>query len=66
MHLVEVNMLPSDNYMLLSFINMKLRDFYDNLDSLCDDLDESKDMIIERLESINYIYDEELNKFIEK
>lgn len=59
-------MLPSDNYMLLSFINMKLRDFYDNLDSLCDDLDESKDMIIERLESINYIYDEELNKFIEK
>lgn len=59
-------MLPSDNYMLLSFINMKLRDFYDSLDSLCDDLDESKDDIIDRLDSIGYIYNENLNKFIEK
>lgn len=59
-------MLPTDNYMLLSFINMKLRDFYDNLDSLCDDLDVSKDDIINRLDSIGYIYDSNLNKFIEK
>lgn len=59
-------MLPTDNYMLLSFINMKLRDFYDNLDSLCDDLDYSKEEIIERLESIDYIYDEANNKFIAK
>ena len=59
-------MLPTDNYMLLSFINMKLRDFYDNLDSLCDDLDEAKDDIVNRLESIGYIYDSKLNKFIER
>ena len=59
-------MIPSDNYMLLSFINMKLRDFYDSLDLLCDDLDESKDDIINRLDSIGYIYDSNLNKFIEK
>ena len=59
-------MLPIDNYMLLSFINMKLRDFYDNLDELSSDLDESKEEIINRLESINYIYDTNLNKFIEK
>ena len=59
-------MLPTDNYMLISFINMKLRDFYDNLDSLCDDLDYSKEEIIERLESIDYIYDEANNKFIAK
>ncbi|MBP5445266.1 MAG: DUF4250 domain-containing protein [Acholeplasmatales bacterium] len=58
-------MLPQDNYMLLSFINMKLRDFYDSLDSLCDDLDESKSDIMDRLKSINYIYDEKQNKFIE-
>ena len=59
-------MIPSDNYMLLSFINMKLRDFYDSLDSLCDDLDVSKDDIINRLDSIGYIYNSELNKFIAK
>ena len=59
-------MLPTDNYMLLSFINMKLRDFYSSLDSLCDDLDESKDDIVNRLESIGYIYDSKLNKFIER
>jgi hypothetical protein len=59
-------MLPTDNYMLLSFINMKLRDFYKSLDDLCDDLDESKEEIINRLESIDYIYNKNLNKFIEK
>ena len=59
-------MLPTDNYMLLSFINMKLRDFYKSLDDLCEDLDESMDDIINRLESIGYIYDDALNKFIEK
>ena len=59
-------MLPTDNYMLLSFINMKLRDFYDSLDSLCDDLDCSKEEVIERLESIDYIYDNDKNQFITK
>ena len=59
-------MLPTDNYMLLSFINMKLRDFYDSLDSLCDDLDCSKEEVIERLESIDYIYDNVNNQFIAK
>ena len=59
-------MLPQDNFMLLSFINMKLRDFYDSLDSLCDDLDCTKEEVINRLESIGYVYDEANNKFIAK
>ena len=59
-------MLPADNYMLLSFVNMKLRNFYDSLDSLCDDLDESRSDIENRLESIGYIYSIDLNKFVEK
>ena len=32
-------MIPKEPVMLLSFINLKLRDFYDDLDALCDDLD---------------------------
>jgi len=66
MHLVEDNMLPQDNFMLLSFINMKLRDFYDNLDDLCSNLDIEKEEVINRLESIDYVYDSNLNKFIAK
>ena len=59
-------MLPNDNYMLLSFINMKLRDFYDSLDDLCFDLDENIDDIVSRLDSIDYVYDEKPNQFITK
>ena len=56
-------MLPKDPAMLLSFINMKLRDQYDSLESLCDDLDVSKEDIIETLKKIDYIYDETNNQF---
>ncbi|MBO1680927.1 DUF4250 domain-containing protein, partial [Bittarella massiliensis (ex Durand et al. 2017)] len=31
--------LPKDPAMLLSIVNMKLRDFYPSLDVLCDDLE---------------------------
>lgn len=56
-------MMSNDPAMLLSFINMKLRDQYDSLDALCDDLDVSKKEIIEKLKSIDYIYDNEKNQF---
>ena len=56
----------NDPYMLLSYINTKLRDFYDNLDDLCSDLDLDKEDIVNKLNGINYIYDNNLNKFIQK
>ena len=56
-------MLPKDPAMLLSFINMKLRDQYDSLESLCDDLDVSQDEVIQTLQKIDYIFDEQLNQF---
>ncbi|MCR5705608.1 MAG: DUF4250 domain-containing protein [Acholeplasmatales bacterium] len=56
-------MLPKDPNILLSYINLKLRDFYDSLDSLCDDLDVSKNDIIKTLDSIGYRYDEKTNQF---
>ena len=38
-----MNSLPNNPTILLSIINMKLRDFYSSLDKLCDDLDEDKE-----------------------
>lgn len=34
--------LPNDPIMLLSVVNLKLRDFYKNLDALCEDMDADK------------------------
>lgn len=56
--------LPNNPFVLLSYINTKLRDTYASLDDLVDDLDLNKDEIINALKSINYEYDESLNKFI--
>ena len=56
--------LPKDAYMLLSIINMKLRDMYSSLDALCDDMDEDKGAIIAALEKVGYHYDAERNAFI--
>ena len=59
-------MLPKNPILLLSIVNTKLRDFYSSLDELCQDLDESKDEIIDILASSGYIYDMELNQFRER
>jgi len=32
-------MIPKDPVMLLSFINLKLRDYYPSLEQLCEDLE---------------------------
>ena len=44
-------MLPKDPFMLLSMINMKLRDQYSSIDELCDDMDEDKNAIDKKLEA---------------
>ena len=55
--------LPNDAFMLLSVVNTKLRDNYDSLDALCDDLGEDKKRIVSTLASIGFEYVEELNSF---
>lgn len=55
--------LPNDPMMLFSVINLKLRDCYLSLDELCDDLNVSKDEIINRLKAVGFEYSEEHNKF---
>ncbi len=55
-------MIPSDPVMLTSFLNLKLRDNYDSLDALCDDLDLSKAEILDKLKAAGFRYDEATNQ----
>ncbi len=57
-------MIPSDPIMLLSFVNLKLRDYYGSLDAMCEDLDVSKVEITAKLAAVNYRYDAEKNQFV--
>lgn len=56
--------IPNDPAMLLSFVNLKLRDFYKSLDDMCEDLGVSKEEIEEKLRSIDYEYDAATNSFV--
>lgn len=56
-------MLPQDNFMLLSYVNTKLRDEYASLDELCSSLDLSRVEIEGRLAAAGYVYNEEQNRF---
>lgn len=55
--------LPNDPFMLMSFINMKLRDVYPSLDSMCEDLNISKDFIVKKLKDAGFEYNPQANKF---
>ena len=55
--------MPKDPVMLLSFVNLKLRDFYNSLDGMCEELQVNRSEIEERLGNIDYHYDEVLNQF---
>ena len=56
--------LPDDPILLLSFLNMKLRDFYPSLDALCEDLDEDKAALCAKLSAVGYQYDPQRNQFV--
>ena len=58
--------LPNDPILLLSVVNTKLRDFYKDLDTLCQEMSVNKNELIERLADIDYEYDEVTNQFVQK
>lgn len=58
--------LELDANLLLSIINTKLRDYYNNISILCEEEDISERELVKKLENINYIYDQFLNQFISK
>ena len=55
--------IPNDPAILLSYINTLLRDKYDDLDKLCDDLQLDGSALTAKLGSIGYSYDEKQNRF---
>ncbi|HEY8364067.1 MAG TPA: DUF4250 domain-containing protein [Haloplasmataceae bacterium] len=57
-------LLTMDCNMLLSIVNMKLRNNYDSLKSFCDDFAVDEFLICERLKSIGYVYHKKINQFI--
>lgn len=57
-------MIPKDPVMLLSFINLKLRDYYADLGELCGDLSIEESELAEKLAAIDYHYDREKNQFV--
>jgi len=55
--------LPEDPMMLLSAVNMKLRDTYASLDELCEDMDVNKEVLVKKLADAGFEYSEENNRF---
>ena len=53
---------PKDPAMLMSWINLKLRDFYGDLNELCEDLEIDKDDVISILHEAGYEYNDQLHK----
>ncbi len=57
-------MIPNDPVMLLSYVNLKLRDYYKNLDNLCENEDIDRQALLDKLSGIGYVYKEENNQFL--
>jgi len=55
--------LPQDPMMLYSAVNMMLRDRYNSLDELCDDLDVDRRQLERQLAEVGFEYSVKDNKF---
>ena len=55
--------LPSDPFMLLSLVNMRLRDQYSSLDDFCDAEGIGRDDLTKRLAEAGFEYMPEINQF---
>lgn len=56
-------MIPNDPMILVSFVNMKLRDEYPSFEALCDGLDVDGNEIIKKLADAGFSYIKEQNRF---
>ena len=57
-------LLPKDPYILLSFLNARLRDQYADLEDLCASLDADEQSLRETLAGVDYRYDHAYHQFV--
>lgn len=55
--------LPKDPVILLSYVNTRLRDCYDSLEALCEDMEIPCGELCDRLACVGYRYDAARNQF---
>lgn len=58
-----MDQMPKDPMVLMGFINMKLRDFYPDLDALCEDMQVDRKELEKRLAEVGFEYNPSANKF---
>ncbi len=58
-----MDQMPQDPMVLMGFINMKLRDFYPDLDALCEDMQVDRSELEQRLAEVGFEYNPAANKF---
>ena len=56
-------MLPNNPFILMSFLNTKLRDTYDSLEAPCEDLELNQAELSDKLHAVGFDYDPERNQF---
>ena len=56
-------MIPKDPMMLLSFVNLKLRDEYSSMEELCRGLDADRQEIEDILKAAGFSYNEAVNQY---
>ena len=59
--------IPKDPVMLMSFLNMKLRDHYSSLEAFADDMDINEQelkTITDKLQNAGFTYDIARNQFV--
>ena len=56
--------IPKDPFMLVSYVNTQLRDFYPSVEELCKALDLNREQLEEKLRAADYHYSQERKQFI--
>ncbi len=60
---MEINNLPKDPAILLSYVNTQLRDNYSYLSDFCSSNNIDINDLVGKMHAINYSYDEKTNQF---